>query len=222
VTARSPVQQVRIDEQYVGPVSRRIPQGVVEAGTAEARQVGGGRVEPALREEVPGPRQPAQPTRSRVIYGLRSTASPASRRGGFALSEQRADVNVTAACDRPQRSLGLLWVGEPGRDGLPHELAHVPWVALAVVEDPRRGVGRDALKSGANPPSRLAPVGDGATAEAAETLVLAPQARTAVPPQWSPHCGLRHPEGLCAISGRLPDRRRDFGTAVRARLVWNS
>jgi hypothetical protein len=51
-------------------------------------------------------------------------------------------VNVPAACDRPQRLLGLAEVGESGRDGLVYELANVPRVSLAVIEDPCRSVGR--------------------------------------------------------------------------------
>ncbi len=80
--------------------------------------------------------------------------------------------------------------------------------------------------SGASPSSRLAPVGDGATAEAGEIFMLAPQARTAVPPQWSRHHGLQRPQRVACLGDTLPDGgggpleqqsgRAKFGTAVRA------
>lgn len=80
--------------------------------------------------------------------------------------------------------------------------------------------------SWASPLLRLAQVGDGATAEAVEMFVLAPQARTAVPPQWSRHHGLQRPQGSNASGDTLPDgqggpseqlfRRCSFGTVVRA------
>jgi hypothetical protein len=60
---------------------------------------------------------------------------------------------------------------------------------FALVEAPAR------RNSGANPLSRLAPKGNGATAEAAEIFVQAPQARTAVPLQWSRYYGLQRVQG---------------------------
>jgi hypothetical protein len=56
--------------------------------------------------------------------------------------EQRVHLNIPAARDRSQSSLGLAVIGEPGRDGLLHELADVPWVSLAVIENPSCGLGR--------------------------------------------------------------------------------
>jgi hypothetical protein len=50
----------RIDEQHVATISRRFPQVIVEASTAEARKPGGVGVEPALREDAPGSRESAQ------------------------------------------------------------------------------------------------------------------------------------------------------------------
>lgn len=63
-------------------------------------------------------------------------------------------MNIPAACDRRERSLGLVGVDQSGRDGFPHELAHMPRVALAVIEDPRRGVGRFLDRQVAGHPPR--------------------------------------------------------------------
>jgi hypothetical protein len=79
--------------------------------------------------------------------------------------------------------------------------------------------------SGASPSSKLAPVGNGATAEAAGMFMFAPQARTAVPLQWSRHHRLLHMHGSHVSSGTLPHARGEtsepqfacatFGTVVR-------
>jgi hypothetical protein len=79
---------------------------------------------------------------------------------------------------------------------------------------------------GASHSSRLAPKGNGATAGAVEILPTAPQARTAVPLQWSRHHGLQRVQGPPLSSGTLPHQRGEhsepqfaptaFGTVVRA------
>jgi hypothetical protein len=91
-----------------------------------------------------------------VVYGFEPISSPGTRRGDHSLSEQRANVYVPAPCDRLEHLLGLTRLDEPGDDSLPHELAYVRWVALAVIEDPRRSGGRflDRQVVGHLPPYR--------------------------------------------------------------------
>ena len=187
-----------------------------------------GRAGPAKRK--------TRPTKSRVVCELESTSSSAFRHGGCrrgSLPEQGAEVNVPAACRRTQRLCGLTAICEPGDDDLPHELADVRRVALAVERPCEDGAAWDpgkrrtvragcamkppARNSGASPSLRP-PEGNEAAAVAAEQAASASKPLTTAQPQ----CGRRSMEAeglLCCSKCNARRRHRLPGHDGSARMA---